>query len=277
MPGVEGVKARSPGSTSGTMRLVRLVAILSVALVSLAAPTTRADVLADAQRAYADVDYGKCRDDASKALQSKGDRPARVDAWRLLGLCLAALNDLDGARDAFKRMLAIDKDARLPDKLSPRFTSSFREAKGSLVTGAPLALIVDGETVEGGTRVVRLKVVDELALVHQIGWRGAAGSTGGPVRAAALLELELPALVDVTLVALDVAGGEVAGIVLPAHVSEAPPAPAPPPAPEASVPWLVVGGVTLGVIVLVAGGAGAWLALQPPSAVTLKTDVVFGD
>lgn len=241
-----------------------------------ASPGVHADALADAQRAYADLDYGKCRDDAQRALQGKGDRPARVDAYRLLGMCHAALGDAESAREAFKRMLAVDKDARLPDGLSPRFTSSFREAKGSIVTGAPLALVVDDEVLDGGTKRLRLKVVDELAMVKNIAWRGAAGSSGGPIRAAPLLELEVPAEVDVTVVALDAAGGEVAGLSLPAAKKDEPPPPPPPGDEESGFPWLVVGGATIGVLALAGAGVGIYLALQPPAAVTLKTDVVFG-
>lgn len=268
--------------TSGSIRCVRpgtvpsLAVVLALACIALGAPTARADALADAQRAYADVDYTKCRDEAAKALQGKGDRPARVDAYRYLGLCEAALGDTESAREAFKHMLAVDKDARLPDGLSPRFTSSFREAKGSFVTGAPLALIVDSETIDGGTKRLRLKVVDELAMVKNVAWRGAAGSSGGPVRAAPLLELEIPAEVDVTVVALDAAGGEVAGLSLPALKKAAPPPPPPPTGEEGGgFPWLAVGAIA-GVAVLAGAGVGVYLALQPPAAVTLKTDVVFG-
>lgn len=265
--------------TSGSIRCVRPGTVLPFLACALfgGAPTARADALADAQRAYADVDYSKCRDEAAKALQGKGDRPARVDAYRFLGLCEAALGDVEGARDAFKRMLAVDKDARLPDGLSPRFTSSFREAKGSFVTGAPLALIVDNETIDGGTKRLRLKVVDELSMVKNLAWRGAAGSSGGPVRAAPLLEIEIPAEVDVTVFALDAAGGEVAGLLLPAVRKEEPP---PPPSATGEegggFPWLAVGGAVVGVAVLAGAAVGVYVALQPPAAVTLKTDVVFG-
>lgn len=266
-----GVKTPIPTQKSPLVALA-LALVAPVVMPSAA----RADALADAQRAYADVDYTKCRDEAAKALQGKGDRPARVDAYRFLGLCHAALGDTESAREAFKKMLAVDKDARLPDGLSPRFTSSFREAKGSFVTGAPLALVVDDETIDGGTKRLRLKVVDDLAMVKNIAWRGAAGSTGGPVRAAPLLELEVPAEVDVTVLALDAAGGEVAGLTLPALKPDEPPPPPPPAAEDGEFPWAIVGGAVLGVTVLAGAGVGVYLALKPPDAVTLKTDVVFG-
>ena len=250
---------------------------LVLATVVAASPAAADGALTQAQRAYAGVEYGKCRDEAQRALGEPGDKQARLDAWRLLGLCQAALGDTDLAREAFKRMLAIDWGARLPEGLSPRFTSSFREAKGSFGGAPPLTLSVIEEQVEGGTRAVKLKLTDELELVHKIAWRGAAGSSGGPVRAAPLLQLELPTEVDVTVTALDKAGGEVA--VLPIAAVAA--APSPPPlhngVDESGFPWL---GVAIGAGVLVVAGAaagGAALVLLQPQAVTLKSDVAFGE
>ncbi|HEY4219860.1 MAG TPA: hypothetical protein VGO62_00925, partial [Myxococcota bacterium] len=83
--------------------------LVAVAAAALASTGARADdAIAMAQRAYADVDYAKCKDEAQHALAAPGDKPARVDAYKYLGLCDAALNDTDKAREAFKRMLAID-------------------------------------------------------------------------------------------------------------------------------------------------------------------------
>ena len=260
--------------------LLAPAAVTAIALAALWAGGARADdALAGAQRAYGEVDYPKCKDDAQRALQGPADKPARVDAWRYLGLCEAALGDTDKARDAFKHMIAIDKDARLPDGLSPRFTSSFREAKGAFVTGAPLGFTVLETRESGGVRTIKLKLVDELDLVQKIGWRGAAGSSAAPVRAAPLQELELPAEVDVTVSAYDSAGGEVAILLLPAKKTDAPP---PPPngntahVDEAPFPWVAVIGVAAGVVVLAGAGTAAAVVLAPPQKVTLKTDVVFG-
>lgn len=250
--------------------------------IALAAPAARADdALSRARRAYADVDYARCADEAQRALQGPAELSARVDAWRLRGMCTAALGDIDVAREAFRRMLAIDRTARLPDGLSPRFTSAYREAKGSLAAGDALAVAVVANSIEGGTRTVRLKIVDELELVHKVGWRGAGGSTGGPFRAAPLLELELPAGADVTVVALDASGGEVAVLkfdaprpggarVMADATAEAEAV------PEAGAsPWVWVGGVTGAVVVLGAVGAAVAIAGLSPKTVTVEAAVVF--
>lgn len=259
------------------LRAVRCLALILGSALA-AAPAAADDALAQAQKAYAGVDYGKCREHAQEALEQPAEKQERLDAWRLLGLCQAALGETDGAREAFKRMLAVDWNAKLPEGLSPRFTSSFREAKGSFVGTQPLALSVAESKTEGGTRAVRLKIVDELELVHKVAWRGAAGSTGAPVRAAPLLLLELPAEVDITVIALDKAGGEVAILELPADKPEAPPPP--PPAvevEEGGFPWV---GVAIGAgVLLVAGAAagGVAFALTQPQVVTLRSDVAFGE
>ncbi len=255
-----------------------LPGMAAAALILLVlAPAAADGSLAQAQRAYTAVDYGKCKDEAQRALEERATRAERVDAWRLLGLCQAALGDTDAAREAFKHMLAVDWSARLPDGLSPRFTSSFREAKGSFGGVAPLSLTVADERIDGGTRVVKLKITDELELVHKVGWRGAAGSAGTPVRAAPLLQLELPAEADVTVFALDRAGGELSFLELPALAPEEPP----PPPPDEEVkgggfPWV---GVAIGagaVLVAAAAAGGAAFVLLQPQTVALKSDVAFG-
>jgi hypothetical protein len=251
--------------------------VLCTSLTRATAAHAVEDALAAAQRAYGDVDYTKCKDNAEKALNAPADKPSRVDAWRLIGLCNAALGDTDKARDAFKHMLAIDRDARLPDGLSPRFTSSFREAKGAFVSGSPLTFTITSEKVDGGVRTIRIKLVDELDLVQKIAWRSPNGAQGPPVKAASQQELQLPADVDVTVTALDAGGGEVAVLLLAAKKPDAP-APAAPQvkADDAPFPWLAVGGVVAGVVVLAAAGAVTYAVLAPPTQVTLKSDVVFG-
>ena len=241
-----------------------------------AAPAAAEGPLAQAQRAYTAVEYGKCKDEAQRALDEPGDRSSRLDAWRLLGLCQAALGDIDAAREAFKRMLAVDWTAKLPEGLSPRFTSSFREAKGSFGGVAPLSLTVADTQVDGGTRIVKLKITDELELVHKIAWRGAAGSTGGPVRTAPLLQLELPSEVDVTVTALDKVGGELAVLELTAEKTEEAPPP-PEEGEQGGFPWLGVG-IGAGVVLVAAAAAGgAAFVLLQPQVVTLKSDVAFGE
>lgn len=252
-----------------------------VAVVVVLALATDADPLAAMKSAYANVDYEKCKSEAHKALKQPGDKGARVDAYKHLGLCAAALGDTDGAREAFKLMLTLDRDAKLPDGLSPRFTSSFREAKGALVGATPLALAAEKDDVDGGTRTLLVKVTDDAGLVKSLAWRGEGGVLSPPVRAAPKLEMEVPANVDVTIVALDEAQGEIATLPLGRPDAPAPAARAAPSEADedggGSLAPVLIGAAVVGGVVLVAG-VGAVVAvalLSPPSAVTLKTDVAF--
>lgn len=236
-----------------------------------------------AQKAYVDVDYARCRDRAQAALLQPGTVKDRVNAQRLVGLCSAAQGEVDDAREAFRLMLALDPTAKLPDGLSPRFTSSYREAKGSWVGVTPLALVVDSEELGDNGRVVRVRVEDAAELVHKIAWRGPAGSLSTPVKKAAVLELEVPQTVDVDVVALDRALGEVFVLTLPARTAtdESKLDAALPPAAVAeddggsALPF-IIGGAIVGAVVVVGAAAGvAALVFAPAPTVSLKTDVAF--
>jgi hypothetical protein len=259
---------------------VSALAVLVIAGASLGAQRAVAqDALSAARAAYAAVDYEACRAESARALKQPGDRAARAETYKLEGLCRAALGDTDGARDAFKAMLAIDKDARLPDGLSPRFTSSYREAKGALVDRTPLSLAVESDTDDGGTRTLVVALTDELKLVKELAWRGEGGELSPATRAAPRLELEVPANVAVTLVALDVGAGEVLelGVGKPGDARVADAAPAAAEEDDGGFPWLLVGGIAAGVVVLAGAGVVAAVLLTPPDSVTLKTDVAFQD
>jgi hypothetical protein len=256
---------------------LRSLAWTLVAALSATPAFAEPEALSGARDAYTAQDYEACQQNATRALKLPADRPGRVETWQLLGLCQAALNKTDEARESFRNMLSIDPEARLPEGLSPRFTSSFREAQGALVGGKTLALEVESDTVDGGTRVLRLHLTDTLELAKDIAWRGEGGVLSPAVRAAERVELEVPANVQITLVVRDRGGGE---IVL--HAIGKPggePAPTATPADEEAqidpMPFIIGGGIALGVLV-VGGALVAVLALStPPDSVTLKTDVGF--
>lgn len=265
---------------------------LFCALVVLAAPLgAHAAGLDAARKAYADLNYEVCQEEARASLGGPADRTERVDAYRLLGLCQAALGDTEEARDAFTKMLLLDPAAELPKGLSPRFTSSYLEAKGELLDREPLALVIEEERLEGRTRIVRLQVKGADELVDRIAWEDDEGERSSAFKAAERMELELPAEVATKLVGLDDAGGVVVELSLagPALAHEAEPGgaavgSAPGDGPGSVVTdedagadtWLWVG-VAAGAGVLLAGGAAvvAGFMLSPPSRVTLESRVLF--
>jgi hypothetical protein len=243
--------------------------------------TSTVDDVTAAKSAYTDVDYPACKERAQAALAGSGTVPQRVDAWRLLGLCSAALNDVDTARDAFRHMLLIERDAKLPEGLSPRFTSSFREAKGSLVGVGPL-LTLDKDSVDGPRRTVRITVMDDDSLVQRVVVRAEGAGQKPAVRASPKMELDVPGDVDVDVVGLDKAGGDIATLhFASAHgpqLDDKPDVSKGKIVAEDNGVWWIVGGVVAGTVVVGGGVALAvTAALAPPSKVNLKTAVVFGN
>jgi hypothetical protein len=252
-----------------------IVWMRAICIVLLAASGARAaNELSAAERAYADVDYSKCRDKAQAALATPGTQAQRVQAHRLLGLCAAALSDVDVARDAFRAMLVIDHSARLPEGLSPRFTSSFREAKGSLVGRKPLLLETSGSDPLGARRLLHVQLTDELSLVHRLGWRAGDGIET-LVKPSASIDLDVPGDLSITLRAIDAAQGELAVLeVPPVTVASAVPGPAAAVINEDNGPsWWLVGGVIAGVVLLGAGAGTAAAVLLPPQRVQLQVGV----
>lgn len=254
-------------------------ALALVVAAALAAPGARAaDALTQALRAWDMGAPGDCLKQARLALAGPAGRDARVDAWRVLGLCAAALGERAQAQDAFLRMLAIHERATLPDDAPAPAVAALGKARADLDAVRPLGITAQRESVDGGTRTVRLEIVDGLDMVHQVAWRGAAGSTGGPFRKAARMELELPAEADVTVQALDAAGGEVALLFFAAAAAQSE-APAPPQAltqtpAELEVPWGLVGLLGGGVVVI-GVGVGAALVFTSPRTVTVTTGIAF--
>jgi hypothetical protein len=218
--------------------------------------------------------------EASQALAAPADRVGRAASYVALGVC-AAEDDADAALDAFRRALAVDPQATLPSGVPAQAASIFSVAKAEVTAAPPLALVVQSDATEDGVRTVRFALRDDLELVRAVTWRSlTGGASGGPVRAAPLFELELPAGSDVLLVALDANGGEMLTLELPVKrkaarvdLEDAPPAAAPTPVS----PWLVAGAVAGGAVVLGALGVGAWLLFAPPPTATLKTDVAFAE
>jgi hypothetical protein len=260
--------------------LTRWIAFCVGFSAAIAAPASAAGDLDAAKRAYTEVDYPRCRDKAVASLASAGTRDDRIDAHRLHGLCAAALGETEEAREAFVLMLAIDRAARLPEGLSPRFTSSFREARGSMLGKEPLALSIENSTVDEGRRIVRLRLTDDHNLVRTITTTTEAQTTPTAVKPSAVFEINVPTAVDVTIRAFDAGNGEVIRLLVPKETSEKISVideSKPPPVVEedSSSGLFVLGGIAAGVL-LVGAGAGVFAAFfLPPQSVALKSGIAF--
>lgn len=180
-----------------------------------------------AAQAYADLDFEVCIEEAQASLEGAARRNDRINAYRLLGLCQAALGELESAREAFSNMLAIDPQATLPEGLSPRFTSAYAEAKGALIDNAPLALAVEEEREEGKARVLLVAVTDPMGLIDRVAWVDGDGETSPGLKAASKMEVPVPVDVAVGLVGLDENDGVLTELDLRAKAEPVDPTPPP--------------------------------------------------
>jgi tetratricopeptide (TPR) repeat protein len=100
--------------------------------------------LAEAQKAYAAVDYETTRSQAKAALEQGGnDRAATAELYLLWATAAAALDQADEARVAFSYALAANPELKLERSLSPKVRAPYLEARGNASSAdgkPPLAL-----------------------------------------------------------------------------------------------------------------------------------------
>ncbi|RYZ05894.1 MAG: hypothetical protein EOO73_18450 [Myxococcales bacterium] len=105
------------------------------ALAGSAAQAQSNPHLAEAQKAYASVDYEATRHEATVALEQGGnDRAATAELYLLLGTAAAALDEADEARLAFSHALAANPGLRLDRALSPKMRAPYQEARGNAMS-----------------------------------------------------------------------------------------------------------------------------------------------
>lgn len=63
------------------------------------------------------------------ALKGPGSRSERIETWKGLGMAMATIGDVAGAKKSFERWLLLEPTASLPDRLGPKFQKPFRQAK----------------------------------------------------------------------------------------------------------------------------------------------------
>ena len=115
-----------------------LFAAAFLASVVASAPAARADgsaSLAEAQKAYADVDYEHTRSLSMAAIQQGGnDRAATSELYLLWATAAAALGQAEESRRAFLYVLATNPEFKLERTLSPKLRAPYLEARGSAVS-----------------------------------------------------------------------------------------------------------------------------------------------
>jgi len=241
-------------------------------------------MLSEAAEAYGILDYDLCLDSAGQAAKVQATRQERLDAYRYLGLCHAALGDTEAARLYFVRLLAIDPNSKLPDGLSPRFTSTFLEAKGYWLGREALAVELRGESKDGALRLLEIAVLDSEGLIDKVAWRARDGETSPYIKAAERMEVEVPGEVAVQLVAFDEFEGEI--FILPIISDDVPTQSSASDGAvigEASEPqgsllsspilWAGVGTVVAAVLLGSGAAIGSALYFYEPDSVNLKSSV----
>ena len=185
------------------MRCLVACPLLCAVLLSPAVWAQDPDALQGAENAYAELDYQPCVESAQSALTEPAEQADRVKAYQLLGLCQAALGETEAATDAFVLMLAIDPDAQLPEGLSPRFTSSFLEAKGQWMGKRAFEVSFDADETERNLRTLTLTVEDRPGLLKTVAWEDADSERAEAVAVANKMVLQMPAKLATQLVFLD--------------------------------------------------------------------------
>ncbi len=102
---------------------------LVIAFLILPSSVSADDNIQKAQQLLNRMKYSKALEIADQALESPGSRPDDlVEAYRIKGLCLAAMGNHDGAVAVFGRLLAINPSYELSPTTSPKLATPFYQA-----------------------------------------------------------------------------------------------------------------------------------------------------
>jgi len=144
-----------------------LVPALGLALgLTLAAAPVRADSphLAEARRAVEAVDYDAARRLLVDALRDGGNSPAAMrEIYRLSARAAVVLDQRELAEQFYRRWLAIDPDAALPDDTAPKLREPFVAAQAYIAAHGRLR--ATARRTPAGEIDVEL-IADPLAMAH---------------------------------------------------------------------------------------------------------------
>ncbi len=138
------------------------------------------DALGEAGRLLEDLDFKGALAESQRALESPQAGPAElVEAYRILGLSLSALQRADESLLAFKKLLSINPKFQISADISPKLSAPFFQAVGIAKELKPISL----NHVPSGLRekspapkevAVRLEadplqMVGKLRICHRVG------------------------------------------------------------------------------------------------------------
>jgi tetratricopeptide (TPR) repeat protein len=115
--------------------------MLGILGVCLAAQAWAGDAMQRARQAYDDMEFDAALRAVDQALgDPQAQPPDLVDAYRVRGLSLSALERLDEALEAFRAMLSIDPKAAIAADTSPKLAAPFFQALAMSRDVKPIAL-----------------------------------------------------------------------------------------------------------------------------------------
>lgn len=145
-------------------RLLCLVALLPVA--ALAAPNPK---LAEAKKFLEDLELEKAaRALAAAESQPGNDRAQTLEILTLQGIVFGTMNKDAKVRDAFRKLLILDPDAKLTGDQPPRVRTPFYEAKEWVAQNEPLQFEAVAGPLGKGTELVVTVRRDTLRLVKKV-------------------------------------------------------------------------------------------------------------
>jgi hypothetical protein len=145
-------------------RFLCLVALLPVA--ALAAPNPK---LAEARKFLEDLELEKAaRALAAAESQPGNDRGQTLEILTLQGIVFGTMNKDAKVRDAFRKLLILDPDAKLTGDQPPRVRTPFYEAKEWVAQNEPLQLEAVAGPLGKGTELVVTVRRDTLRLVKKV-------------------------------------------------------------------------------------------------------------
>jgi len=213
--------------------------------LGLAAAPVRADSphLAEARRAVEAVDYDAARRLLVDALGDGDNSPAAMrEIYRLSARAAVVLDQRELAEQYYRRWLAIDPDAALPDDTAPKLREPFVAAQAYVAAHGRLQASARRTPAgEGGEEIDVELVADPLAMAHAAAALGPAGPTAAPARVVFGADRRVRLAGAPRVAIVDERGNHLLELE-PAVAAAAPPsatpaAPAPPESPDPGPPW----------------------------------------
>ena len=159
---------------------------------SLEAERTASERIREAEDAYENLEVEQAIELGEASIETGDASPGVLRrAYRLLGLARAAVGDNRGARDAYRRLLALEPDATLEVSVAPRLREPFYSARAYWEGRPPF-----GIRVTFGRGGLTLNLEDPLNLAATISVSSRAGSESAfqteRLEAAEFLGLRVP-------------------------------------------------------------------------------------